>query len=149
MSLLSSTEIEYLTGEFYKHFDTFATDLSRNITIYKEPKKVITLTTGINYPGYGNTQNATNITYVVQSGVYPALILYNRNQDQKNLYEANVVIPKGQVQIKVKEDAKNYIKLGKTESIIVDGNTYNTITDEAVQNYLGLTYYYFTLERVN
>lgn len=148
MSLLSSTDIEYLTGEFAKHFDTFATDLSRNITVYKEPKKVITIITGASYPGYP-PEEQTVITYIVQSGVYPAIISYNRQQNQTNLYEANVVIPKGQVRIKVKEDGKNYIKNGKTENIIVDGNTYNTITDEAVQNYLGLSYYYFTLERTN
>ena len=53
---------------------------------------------------------------------------------------------RGDVRIKVEATAKDYIKSGKTESIVVQGKTYNVITDDGTREFLGKKYYVFHLE---
>jgi hypothetical protein len=50
------------------------------------------------------------------------------------------------VRIKVEKEASDYIKEGKVEKIEIDGKTFNKITDDKVQNYLGTTFYIFYLQ---
>ena len=57
------------------------------------------------------------------------------------------ILNKGQLRIKVKEDAKNFIMNGKTELVEVESQTFNVISDDPYQYYFGDTYFYFVLER--
>lgn len=143
LPFLNSSQIELFSGVFSKHFPTYA----REFIIFKEPKKVVTSTTSTFYPGYGQSSNESQITYVPVSGIYSGIISYNTNQTQENLYESRSSISKGEVRLKVQKDAYNFIKNGKNESFVVDGNVYNLISDEYVQSYLGLQYFYFVLKR--
>lgn len=144
-SLLSSGEITSLTGEFVKHFDTFSQ--WRNIVINKEPIKTI-INNSSTYAGYGNENTDPEYTLTPVYATYPAIILYEYNSNQSDINNATIKIRFGdnKVRIKVKKDARDYIKNGKTENIIVDENIYNTVSSDKVQGYLGLQYYYFDLE---
>ena len=143
MSLLTQSQIELFSGKFSEHFSTFC----RSFIINKTPKKVVTSTTSTFYPGYGQTSNESQITYIPVSGIYSGIISYNTNQTQENLYEARSSISKGEVRLKVQKDAYDFIKNGKNENFIVDGNIYNLVSDEYIQSYLGLQYFYFVLKR--
>ncbi len=144
MSLLTQSQIDLFSGKFGEHFSSF----SRPFTIFKEPKKVITNVTSKDFiPGYGIPSAQSQVTYIPISGIYSGIISYNRDQKIDELFESNKGLSKGQVRLKVQEDAKNFIENGKNENFIVDGLTYNVVSDFAVQNYLGLTYFYYTLEQ--
>ncbi len=142
-SLLSGSAITVLTGIFSRHFDTFGA--FQPIVVNKEPKKTTTTTTDPTMPGYGDESNTTNITYSPVSGVFPAIIVSDRNQRLDRFPETEHVLPNGITKIKILKNARDYIKNGKTESICINDITYNTISDDGFQNYLGLIYYYFTL----
>ena len=58
----------------------------------------------------------------------------------------NSNVNKGVIKIKVEKDARDFIKNGKTERIEVDEKSFNTISDDKIQNYIGLNYYIFYLE---
>ena len=67
---------------------------------------------------------------------------------QNNALHATQVgtLESGMVRIKVEKEASDYIKEGKVEKIEIDGKTFNKITDDKVQNYLGTTFYIFYLQ---
>lgn len=143
MSLLTQSQIDLFSGKFGNHFSTFC----RSFIINKTPKKVVTSTTSTFYPGYGQSSNESQITYIPVSGIYSGIISYNTNQTQENLYEARSAISKGEVRLKVQKDTYDFIKNGKNESFVIDNNVYNLISDEYIQSYLGLQYFYFVLKR--
>ena len=70
----------------------------------------------------------------------------NRKNKQTEISSQVGTYESGLIRIKVKEDASNYIKAGITERIDIDGKSFNTITDDKIQNYLGLKFYIFYLE---
>ena len=143
-SLLTSNDISGFTGVLEDHFDTF----SKNIIIHKEPIKQIDNVAATNYAGYNESSNATNFTFVPVSGIYPAIVNYFNDQESEAIPElGGISVGKGVVRIKVKDDAKDFIKKGKTERIDIDEDSFNAITDEKVQNYLGSKYYVYYLER--
>lgn len=147
-SLLSTTEVYSLTGEFARHFETFAVT---NLIIFKKP--IITYTnpnSNNTFPGYENPSDLNNVTYTIVSGQFPCIAKYGRDQKMEIFQEVKNAIPQGQCQIKVMEDARNYIDNGvKTENIQIDGITWNEITSDGCQNYLGLRYFYYMLKRTN
>ena len=144
-SLISGSSLTTLTGIFARHFDTFS--VFNSIIVNKEPQKVISLTNDPVFPGYGNESNAANVTYVPVSGVFPAIVVSEREQKLTRFPETESRIPNGATKIKVLKNARDYINNGKTESIVINDITYNVITSNSFQNYLGLVYYYFTLEQ--
>ena len=143
LPFLNSSQIELFSGIASRHFPSFA----REFIVFKTPKKVVTSTTSTFYPGYGQSSNESQITYIPISGIYSGIISYNTNQTQNNLYEARSSISKGEVRLKVEKNAYDFIKNGKNENFIVDGMTFNLIADEYIQSYLGLQYFYFVLKR--
>lgn len=144
MALLSNSEKAVFSGCFAEHFDLFA----RNITINKAPKETITYNTSTSFiPGY-NVQPQATITYTPVSGIYPAIVKYKGNVAEEFSSEPRLSFTRSDVIVKVKRDARDFIKNDKTENFVVDGNTYNVIEEEWVQNYLGLEYYYFGLRRI-
>ena len=135
------------TGILADHFDTF----KRSIIIYKEPKKIINISASNNnvLAGYGESSDAENISFVAVSGTFPALINYQGKQDLPYISEVNSSASKGVIKMKVEQDARDYIKDGKTERVIVDGSSFNIISDDKLQNYLGLQYYVYFLEKTD
>ena len=142
-SLIPTAERGFFTTGILDHFDTF----SRNIVIFKEPKKTFSSLTTAVYPGYGAESQETNVSHTIVSGVYPAIINYNIDQKQNAMQEIKVAESKGKVKIKVKQDARSYINVGKTEYIQVDGIPYNQISDEAAQSFVDALFYIYFLER--
>ena len=138
--LIPEEETSSFTKVLEDHFDTF----KRTILVHKEPVRVVGNTANKPYAGYGEDSEETNVTYVPQKKEFDAIIGYENKQteisSQVGTYES------GLIRIKVKEDAANYIKTGITERIDIDGKSFNTITDDKIQNYLGLKFYIFYLE---
>ena len=148
-SLLSTSEISRLTGIFYQHWQTFSQ--FNTITINKEPIQTIT-NTGIDgiLPGYGNSSQETNITYTARSQTFNAIVKYYNTQPRINMTDLHFDLAQGQAQIKVDQSARDYIMDGtKTENVVLNNIKYNLLSDEKIQNYLGLKFMYFLLERVD
>tara|TARA_R100001015_G_C4546353_1_gene109220 strand:- start:288 stop:734 length:447 start_codon:yes stop_codon:yes gene_type:complete len=143
-NLLSDTDKAYFTGVLGDLFDTF----QRSITVHKEPVKTVTnINTSNTYAGYGDTPNLDNIEFVTKSESFEAMISYmDKNQSGLDT-ELNIQIPQNAaVRIKVKQDCRDYIKLGKTERIEIDGKSFNVLGEESVKYNFGYYLYVFYLE---
>lgn len=147
MNIFNAETINLFSGVFGNHFDSFSS--GRQITIFKEPVKNIINTNDNIYYGYEQGSQQLNYTTTPVSGVYPAIIQYNKNQKTELIDNLNIRYLKGDVTIKVKEDAAAFIDNGKTENILVDNQYFNLISDRASQNYLGLKYFYYGLEKTS
>ncbi len=146
-SLLSNNDLLFFTGALQAHFDTFSHSRTRLITIYKEPIKTIARRTNTIY-GYGDSSAPANITYTPVTGIFPAMITYDLNQKTQELEEIKNQISIGSVRIKLELNARNFIEDGrKNERFDFDGSSYNNITDEGVQNYMGLVFYVYRLQK--
>lgn len=133
-----STKIEFATV-LSDHFDTF----KRTITVHREPIKSVTDIQNNALHGYGDAAENGNISYITQKKEFNAIVSYNNNQAE-NSTEVGT-LEAGTVKIKVQQDAADYIKGGKVEKIEVDGQTFNKVSDDKVQNYLGAVFYIFYL----
>lgn len=143
-SLLSNQNISTLTGVLADHFDTFA----RTITVHREPLKVVSsINSNNSYAGYGESSNQVNFTYVPQSQSFSAMVIYNNQQGNETTQVGS--FPEGVIKIKVKREARNYILGGKVEKIDVDGKSFNTATEDKIQNYLGLEFHIFYLKQTS
>lgn len=144
MSLLFSAAVAAsFTGEFAKHFDTFAQWTP--IVVNKEPIKSLNVSVPT-YNSYGNDDNNQDYTLIPVSATFSGIVIYPPQKVDLENKTAKFMLASNQVMIKVKQEARDYINNGKTENVIVDGNIYNVSTTYKVQHYLGLEYYYFTLE---
>lgn len=149
-NLIPSSIVATLTGALGDHFYTFTQSKTRLITIHKEPQKTVDSTLPADSPvyGYSEPSNIINYTYTTVTGIYPAMILYDKEQKESELEDVKSSISKGQVRIKVETDARNFIEDGrKNEKIEFDNIAFNIITTEGVQNFLGLKYYIYKLEQ--
>jgi hypothetical protein len=143
-SLLTETEKNNLTPLLEDLFDTFA----RDITVHKEPKKIIINNPQNHFIGYEEGSIVENITYIPESKIFKAKIKYETDQTLNQLKEINNTLSKGLVKIKVRKDARDYILNGtKTEKIEIDGISFNVISDEAVKKFFNVTFYVFFLQR--
>lgn len=143
MSYLDANTINSLTGALDMHFSTF----SGAITIWKEPIKIFVSSDAPVYAGFGNESLEANYTFEQISGIYPAKISYAATATKQDLKDLAISIPDNGVRIKVKEDCKDFIENGKTELIQIDGQSYNNASWVGTQNYLGLKYYFYHLQR--
>ena len=142
-SLLSSLEISGITGIFEDIFDTF----KRTIVIHKEPVKTISQINTENLFGYGDSSNTVNYTYAPQSGSYFAKISYvEKSSEDPYVRDLATRIDSNVVRIKVKTDARDYIKKGKTEKITFDDKTFQIAGNEIVKNFLGSEFYIYYLK---
>jgi len=140
-SLITEDSKTVFTTALNDHFDTF----KETITVYKEPKKVITNKSKNIYAGYGAQKEI--ISYETVSDTFQALVNFRDRQSMEFLPDIKVQDIRGDVRIKVAETCKDYIKgNGRTESIVVQGKSYNVITDDGTREYLGTYYYVFHLE---
>ena len=122
------------------HFDTF----KETITVFKEPKKIISNLSQSIYAGYGAQKEI--VTYQTVKQTFEALVNFRDRQAQDYLDEIKIQDIRGDVRIKVEETAKDYIKNGKTQSIVVQEKNYNIVTDDGTREFLGKKYYVFHLE---
>lgn len=147
-SLVSSSEILIRTGSLNDLFDT----VKREIVIFKEPIQTINQSTSNVLFGYEEASNINSISYSPVSGIYSGQILYayrSRKEGQKTI-DNKVILNPNSTYIKVKEDARNYIKNGtKTEALYFDDAMWNIEGSEQIQNYLGLKFYYFEVKGTN
>jgi hypothetical protein len=141
-SLISSTEKAVLTGIFSDIFDTF----ERSITVYKEPKKVIQQINLDGVFGYGEYSMPANYEYIPVMGEFPAVIRYANDAEYKEVDDVTSNIPFGHATIKVKQDAREYIKTGKTEKITFDGKTFELASSDKVQRFLDSEHYIFLVK---
>ena len=139
-SLVPTDVIAEFTTALSDHFDTF----KENITVFKEPKKIISNLSQNIYAGYGAQKEI--VTYQTVSAVFEALVNFRDRQAQDYLDEIKIQDIRGDVRIKVEAAAKDYIKSGKTQSIVVQGKNYNIVTDDGTREFLGKKYYVFHLE---
>jgi hypothetical protein len=138
-SLISDSEKASLTGIFNDIFDTF----KRDIVVFKEPKKTIQEINLDGVFGYGEYAQAANYTYTPVTGIYPAVIRYANDAEFKEVDDFTSNIPFGHATIKVKEDAREFIKNDKTEKITFDDKTFELASSDKVQRFLDNEYYIF------
>ena len=138
-SLISPNERTVLTGIFDDIFDTF----QRSIIIYKEPKKVIQQINLDGVFGYGEYSMPANYEYIPVTGSFPAVIRYASDAEYREVDEFTTNIPFGHATVKVKENARDYMKMGKTEKITFDEKTFELASSDKVQRFLDSEYYIF------
>ena len=144
-SFLNSSQLDNLTGTFYRHWEQFSTGIGNTVTIYKEPIENISNSNSLNMYGYGGENNGskTDITYTEVSKTIPAMIIYSKDIKSQSFTQIRADITINELFIKVKEEDKNYIMDGKTERALINGLYYDVNPDYNVQNYFGLKFYYF------
>lgn len=146
-AFLSSTTISNLTGIFERHFSQYSSGINNYCTIYKEPLQIINNSAAEVLAGYGSdSMSNSDITYQEVSQTFPAMIINSKDITSQPFAQLNLSVDKNSVFIKVKQTAKDYINNGKTERVILNGQTYNNIGSYGVQNYFGSFYYYFKLD---
>ena len=151
-SLLSNLEIDTFTGIYAQHFDTFSYSRTRLLQIHKEPTKTLVNAPAPAFYGYGQPPQAQLQNFVLTpvSGIYPVVVNYEKKQNEIEIDEVKNTNEDGKVRIKVEKNCRDFIEDGKkNEKFVVDGNTFNQITSDNVQSFLGLKYYLYTLERTD
>jgi hypothetical protein len=143
--LLSATDKANFQTSILDIFDTF----QKAIKIHKEAiRKIVTVNSDSTLPGYNESSDITNYELTPVSKDFYALVNYNRRQETGVADEVGIVIPEGQVMIKVQQEARDYIMNGKTERIEFDGKSFNLISRDSVRDYFGMKIYIFVLEEV-
>lgn len=144
---VNNNQIFALSGAYDKHWDTF----KKQIIVLKEPTKTIVTSDTNNSPifGYGEeSQSTISYSYTTVTGVYDAQVTVNLNQKTAELEEAKAQVGRGQIRVKVKQDCRDFIEDGrKTEGIRYAGQTYNVVTFDGLQDFFGLKFYMYFLER--
>ena len=142
-SLILSSEIAAYKQAINDHFDTF----KRSITVHKQPIKNILQNTTNQLLGYEENSNVVDYTYTPRNQSFDAIINYNLAKENLQIdNEIKLKFPNQIVEIKVKENAKNYINQDITEKITFDNKTFNLISADVIKNYQGLIYYVFYLK---
>lgn len=143
-SLISAAEKAVFTGALNDLFDTFKQD----VVVYKEARIQYI---DINQPrifGYNDRVDISNINYIPVTGVYPALVRFKKDQDQERIKELGNLTPEGEVSIKVKQDAYNYINnSGATIGIGIGDSMYKIISSKSDRRFISTDYYIYFLER--
>ncbi len=144
-SLITETQKTKFTRGLDDLFDTF----KQEITVHEEAQIQLV---DINQPrmyGYNERVDLSNITFDPISANFYALVNYNKDQKQNRLKGVNNFITKGEVSIKVKVDAKNFIDSnGSTLNITINNTLYEVISSESVRRFISPDYYTYFLERV-
>ena len=100
--------------------------------------------------GYGDPAEQANYEYVHVYKDYDCMVSYKDQQESDELSEVSELrYFAGDVRIKVDEDAKDYIKNGKTEKVVIDGKNFQLMTEESVKYFFGIKLYVFHLQFTN
>lgn len=147
-SFLNNDQITDLKNIFSNHFDTFASGSNVFISIIKQPINIINNSSADVFAGYSSdSMNISDITYSSVTGVYPAIIIDKNNAFKSSQFaQLKFNLDENDLIIKVEHDCRKFLKQGKTEAILIDGNRYNmSDSTDVSQNYFGLQYYYFRI----
>jgi hypothetical protein len=144
-SLLTSAQKTIFKKGLDDLFDTFKQD----IVVYKDAQIEVI---DVNQPrmfGYNERVDISNINFIPVTGVFSALVNYNKDQKQSYLNELGNLISKGDVSIKVKSDAYDFIENnGTTLNISINDTLYKILSSESFRRYITPDYYTYYLERV-
>jgi hypothetical protein len=144
-SLLTSAQKTIFKKGLDDLFDTFKQD----IVVYKDAQIEVV---DVNQPrmfGYNERVDISNINFIPVTGVFSALVNYNKDQKQSYLNELGNLISKGDVSIKVKNDAYDFIENnGTTLNISINDTLYKILSSESFRRYITPDYYTYYLERV-
>lgn len=144
-NLISNSDKALFTGSYNDFFDTF----KKKIIIYKEPIKVATSVNSQSMYGYETESNETNYTYTPVSGIFYGIVSTKPTaESQEQIKEANVSFNAGNLNLKVEEDARNFIKKDKTERIEIEGRNYNLIGGDKRVSFLSKDFFIFNLEEM-
>lgn len=144
MSYISSDVAASFSNEYDQFFDYF----SRAFIVNKDPIRVINQLSSPMIYGYGQNSDQANFTYVPVTGVFSGRIYYNNAKDNDVVDpDLKVIFAKGDVTLKVKKPARDFIANGKTINLEFDGKTWNIITEDIVKRYLNNSYYVYGLEQ--
>lgn len=146
-SFLSASEENWFAEQADIWFDTF----KRNIVVHKEPIKNIKITNSNQLFGYGQAgqANSQQIEYTPRSQSFDAVIKYGSNQDLDIVGDIKAyVTSQNLVSIIVKPNAKEYINKDKTEKIVFDSKSYNTISNGALKSFFSAIYYEYILQEI-
>jgi hypothetical protein len=144
MSFINSTA----AAEFSQDYDNFFTYFSRPFIVHKDPIRIVDQIQSAPLYGYGQSSDAVNFTYIPVTGTFNGRIYYNNSNDADAVNnELKLVFVKGDVTLKVKQDARDFIANGRTIKLEFDGKTWNLITEDIVKKYLNNTYYVYGLEQ--
>ncbi len=143
-SLLSATQKASFEKGMTDLFDTFKQD----VVIYKEAKiEVININQSRMY-GYNERSDIDNINYIPVTGVYQALVTSSKKQTQERLEESENRIDKGELEMKVKSDANDFIQNnGKTLYVSINDLMYKFVTSQSPRPYITSEYFTYYLER--
>lgn len=145
MSWISDDDKTFITGQFFSgHWLTFN---HQNLIVHREPKKTISNPSASSYYGYSNSNN-DNVEMVPQSSVFPCIVRHKVDkQEGQFMPETMTRIIDGDVRIKILADAKDYIKADKVISIQIDDQHYDINSEPFTQDFLGLKFYYYDLNK--
>jgi hypothetical protein len=146
MSLLNDSEKQQIRTSYEEFFETFR----QPITVHKVSEIVVSDINVTQLFGYEEDANDENYSYEHQSQSFYALIVFPSRGDQTLgvMTEMAAQVPEGEIRIKVQEDCKNYIQVGKTEKVEVKGKSYTLISTEAEVNNILTGYYIFKLKEI-
>lgn len=145
MSIISTS----IKSEFSAAVQALYDDLKKEIIVHKEPIKVIVDVTSNPYGGYGESSNINNYSLIPVSGIFMVGVRHDSPMTQnpeQPIRQLDFRIPRGGAVIECMKDCRDYILNGKTERIDVDEKSFNIVSNWGVHDYLGLKFYYFTLE---
>jgi hypothetical protein len=151
MSLpIPQSSIDNVTGQFDLFFQQMSVGRNSYVTVIKEPIKVLNNPNQNILPGYGiDSNNLTDVSYISNTGVFPAVVIYGKNINLDKFVTLKFNIDINSNYLKVKEDAMNFILNGtKTEKVYVDNIAYIPANTPVIQNFFGLKYYYFKLNEI-
>jgi hypothetical protein len=144
MSFIDSTT----AASFSQAYDDFFTYFCRPFVVHKEPIKIVEQVQSAPMYGYGSSSDPVNYTYILVNATFSGRIYYNNARDTDAVdSDLKLVFARGDVTLKVKQDARDYIANGKTIKVEFDGKTWNIITEDVVKKYLNNTYYVYGLEQ--
>ena len=144
MSLIDSKS----AAEFSKDYDNFFVYFSRPFIVHKEPIKVLESVQSPTMYGYGSSSDSANYTYIPVNATFNGRIYYNNSRDVDAVNsDLKLVFARGDVTLKVKQDARDYIANGRTIKLEFDGKTWNVITEDIIKKYLNNSYYVYGLEQ--
>jgi hypothetical protein len=144
-SLLSSADKARWTQDLSTVFDTFKQD----IVIIKEPRIVVADISKPRIFGYNQDSDSSNITYIPVSGVFPAIVNFEKNQTADRFHENGNLIGLGKVTIKVEKDASDFISVGKTLGIEIDTQSFDLVSFKSTRGFLPSLYYIYELGKQN
>ena len=142
MNLISTEEETIITQAMDDLWDTVQSE----ITIVKAPTVAVTDLSGVYVPGFGETCNPSNFEPISESKTFFCLTV--EKHPYKNFsFVSMKVDPEQVVLLKVKQEARDYIRDGRPNlHAIFEGRKYKIPSNEEVAEILSNRYYVFKME---